>query len=134
MYHHFISKQFLLFLMTGGTSVLVNFASRILYNYKFDFSTSIILAYITGMVSAYILGKCFVFKHSQQTFSRSLIYFVLVNLVGLLQTWGISLLLAYYILPRENIVDYPLAIAHAIGLIFPVFTTFLGHKYFTFRS
>ena len=29
---------------------------------------------------------------------------------------------------------YPEAVAHAIGVVFPVFTSFIGHKYFSFRG
>nr|WP_302473940.1 GtrA family protein [Legionella sp. PL877] len=121
-------------MLTGGISLIVNFCSRILYNYSFGFSISIIFAYITGMVTAFTLSKLFVFRHGQQTFLRSIVFFILVNLMGLLQTLLISLILAYYVLPTMNISAYTHEIAHAFGLIFPVFTIFLGHKYWTFRS
>lgn len=114
--------------------MVINFVSRIYYNYEFDFSTSIILAYITGMFVAFILGKCFVFRDSKQPLLRSILFFILINSMGLLQTWIISLFLAHTVLPALSIKTYPLEIAHAIGLAFPAFSTFLGHKYFTFRT
>ena len=58
---------------------------------------------------------------------------MLVNLVAILQTWGISLLLAYHVLPAMGIRMYAPEIAHAIGIVVPVFTSYLGHKYWTFR-
>ncbi len=134
MIHHFKSKQFIAFLVAGAIAVTVNFCSRILYNYSFSFSTSVLLAYITGMVASFILAKLFVFKESQQTFMRSIVFFILVNLIGMLQTWIISLLLAYHVLPALGIKSFSLEIAHAIGLVFPTFTTYLGHKFWTFRE
>ncbi len=52
----------------------------------------------------------------------------------MLQTWFVSLFLAYHILPALGIKSFTLEIAHAIGLVFPTFTTYLGHKFFTFRE
>lgn len=134
MIHHFRSKQFIVFLMVGLISLIINFCSRIIYNYSFSFSTSIILAYVTGMIAAFTLGKLFVFKNSKQTLTRSIIFFILVNLVGMLQTWFFSLLLAYYVLPALDVQSHTRVIAHLLGLTSPMFTSFLGHKFFTFRE
>lgn len=133
MIHQFRSKQFLVFLMTGGTAAAVNFASRVLYNLWMSFSQAIVLAYITGMTTSFILAKLFVFKKSQKALHHSALYFLLVNLVTAVQTWMISMLLAYYALPAIGIHHYVTEIAHAIGLILPVFTSYLGHKHFSFR-
>lgn len=132
MFYYFKSKQFIAFLMAGAIAVTVNFCSRIIYSYSFSYSTSIILAYITGMVVSFILAKMYVFKTSRQTFARSVIFFILINLIGMSQTLLISLLFAYYLLPAMDIKS--LEIAHAIGLASPTFTTYLGHKFLTFRE
>ena len=52
MIGEFMSRQFLAFLLTGGTAAAVNFGSRILYNRWMDFSSAVVLAYLTGMVTA----------------------------------------------------------------------------------
>lgn len=106
MIKHFFTKQFILFLLTGGTAAAVNFGSRILYSQRFDFSTAVILAYMTGMITAFVLAKLFVFKKSQQSVHRSALFFVLVNLVAILQTWGISMGLAHYLLPSLGVTLY----------------------------
>lgn len=134
MFYYFKSKQFVVFLIAGTIAFTVNFCSRILYSHSFGFSTSILLAYATGMIASFILAKLFVFKESQQTFTRSIIFFILVNLIGMLQTLLISLLLAYYVLPAMDIKLFSLEIAHLIGLASPTFTTYLGHKFWTFRE
>lgn len=130
----FFSKQFLLFLFTGGIAAAVNFGSRILYNQITSFSVAILLAYITGMLTAFILAKLFVFKDTQNSVSKSAFYFTLVNLVAILQTWGVSMLLAYVLLPQIGISQYKNEIAHFVGVIVPVFTSYIGHKKWSFKE
>jgi putative flippase GtrA len=129
----FKSRQFLVFLLTGGTAAAVNFGSRIVYSQWLDFSAAVILAYITGMITAFVLAKLFVFKESQQSIHRSAAFFVLVNLVAVLQTWAISLGLAYYLLPSLGVTVFTQEIAHAVGVAVPVFTSYVGHKRWSFR-
>jgi putative flippase GtrA len=129
----FMSRQFLMFLMTGGTAAVVNFVTRLIYNQWMSFSSAVVLSYITGMITAFVLARLFVFKASTQTLSRSAGFFVLVNCLAIIQTWAISLLMAYYALPALGVQDYTLEIAHAVGIVVPVFTSFIGHKYWSFR-
>lgn len=133
MIQQFKSRQFLVFLLTGGTAAAVNFGSRIVYSQWLDFSAAVILAYITGMITAFVLAKLFVFKESQQSIHRSAAFFVLVNLVAVLQTWAISLGLAYYLLPSLGVTVFTQEIAHAVGVAVPVFTSYVGHKRWSFR-
>lgn len=133
MIKSFISLQFFVFLVTGGTAALVNFGSRIFYNNWFSFSVSIVMAYLTGMITAFVLAKLFVFRQSEQSLSKSIVFFILVNIVAVIQTWLISMGLAYYLLPRLHVVLYIKEIAHAVGVIVPVFTSYIGHKRFSFK-
>jgi putative flippase GtrA len=130
---HFLSRQFLVFLLTGGTAAAVNFGSRILYSRWLDFSAAVIVAYVTGMVTAFVLAKLFVFKDSKQAVHRSIVFFILVNLVAVLQTWAISMGLAYYLLPSMGVTAFVPEIAHAVGVAVPVFTSYIGHKRWSFR-
>jgi putative flippase GtrA len=129
----FMSRQFLAFLITGGLAAAVNFGSRIFYNQWMDFSVAIILAYLTGMVTAFLLARSFVFTDGSQSVQRSATFFVLVNVVGFLQTGAISLLLAYYVLPWAGITRFVPEIAHAVGVAVPAFTSYLGHKRWSFK-
>ena len=132
MIHQFKSRQFVFFIVTGGIAAAVNFGSRIVFNWWVSFSLAIILAYLTGMMTAFILAKLFVFKNSRQSLPRSGMLFVLVNLVAVVQTWLISMALAYYVLPAIGVQAFVHEIAHAAGLIVPVFTSYVGHKKFSF--
>ncbi|WP_092796057.1 MULTISPECIES: GtrA family protein [unclassified Janthinobacterium] len=129
----FASRQFILFLVTGGMAAVVNFGSRIIYNQWMSFSTAVILSYITGMITAYVLARLFVFKESQQAVHRSMLFFILVNAVAILQTWGISLFLLFYVFPAMKISAYSKEFAHAIGVLVPVFTSYVGHKRWSFK-
>lgn len=133
MSNPFMSRQFVAFLATGGIAAAVNFGSRILYNQWLDFSTSVIVAYITGMVTAFLLARMFVFTRSTQSVQRSMVFFIMVNGVAILQTWAVSMGLAYYVLPAMGMTLFVSEIAHAIGVAVPVFTSYLGHKHWSFR-
>ena len=134
MISHFMSRQFVIFLVTGGVAAAVNFGSRILYNQWVNFSIAVVLAYLTGMVTAFVLARYFVFTESNQSMQRSALWFVVVNIVAVMQTWVISMLLAYYVLPRMDLTQFIPEIAHAVGVVVPVFTSYLGHKRFSFKQ
>ena len=130
----FRSRQFLAFVATGGFAALVNFGSRIAYDRFVSFSVAIVLAYLTGMVTAFVLAKLFVFRDSAQPLHRSALFFVLVNVLAVAQTWLISVALAYWLLPALGVETYAKEIAHAAGVAFPVFTSYLGHRRWSFRG
>jgi len=128
-----VSRQFLLFLLTGGIAAAVNFFSRMLYQLVVNFSVAVVLAYVTGMITAFVLARAFVFGRSSAGTKKSFAWFALVNGLAILQTWGISIWLAYHMLPYFGIDAFRYEIAHAVGLVIPVFTSFIGHKYLSFR-
>jgi putative flippase GtrA len=128
-----MSRQFVIFLLTGGLAAAVNFGSRILYNQWVNFSVAVVLAYLTGMVTAFVLARYFVFTESSQSMQRSALWFVVVNFVAVIQTWVISMLLAFYLLPLMGCTRFIPEIAHAVGVVVPVFTSYLGHKRFSFK-
>jgi putative flippase GtrA len=128
------SPQFFKFLLAGGFAATVNFGSRIVFNHWMPFSAAIVIAYIVGMITAFILTKLFVFTDSVRPTWQSALFFILVNIAAVLQTWAVSLGLAYYVLPWLGISWHPKEIAHALGVVVPVFTSYIGHKKLTFKS
>ena len=133
MSNPFLSRQFLAFVVTGGIAAAVNFGSRIAYSLWVGYSSAIVLAYLTGMVTAFVLARAFVFRRSAQALHRSALYFTLVNVAAVAQTWLVSMALAYYALPALGITRHTLEIAHAAGVAVPVFTSYLGHRRWSFR-
>jgi putative flippase GtrA len=129
----FVSREFLVFLLTGGFAAAVNWGSRIVYNIWMPYSSAIIVAYITGMITAFILAKLFVFKSSTQSTGKSVFFFTLVNLVAVLQTWSVSVGLAYWLFPKLGMNWHDRDIAHLVGVAIPVFTSYVGHKRWSFK-
>ena len=130
---YFDSKEFLRFLYAGGIAAIVNFLSRIFFNLWFDFSTSVYLAFAVGLVTAFFFKKQFVFTEGKQPIMHSIGYFILVNIIGLLQTLAITMACFYYALPYLGIVKMTHEISHALGLIAPIITSYIGHKKLSFR-
>lgn len=128
------SKEFLSFILAGGFAAVVNFGSRFLYNIYMSYGNAVIVAYITGMITAFILTKLFVFQKSKHSTKKEFMLFSLVNMVAVMQTYLISVGLAEYLFPKMMFTFYPHAVAHAIGVMVPVFTSYFGHKYFTFKG
>ncbi len=129
----FFSRQFILFLVTSGVSAIANFSSRILFNHWLDYSQSIILAYAVGIVIAFFLARIFVFTDTAQNIRHSAFVFILVNMIGMFQTWAISMLCVLHVLPSVGVTVWVPEISHFVGLASLAFTSFLGHKYFSFR-
>lgn len=134
MITQFKSKQFVSFLFAGGFAAVVNFVSRFFYSKFISYGNAVILAYITGMIIAFVLMKLFVFEKSVHSTKKELFYFTLVNIVAFIQTYIVSVGLAEYAFPVIRFRFHPEAVAHAIGIIFPVFTSFIGHKYLSFKN
>jgi len=132
MIRQFFKIEFLVFLLIGGIAAAVNFSTRLIYNQWLDFSEAVILAYLTGMVVAFVLMRALVFPKSTQPISKSVGFFVMVNGVGILQTFAVSVGL-YYLLPLIGISRWAPEIAHGIGIAVPAFSSYVGHKRFSFK-
>ncbi|WP_077439503.1 GtrA family protein [Rhodanobacter sp. C01] len=129
-----VDRQFLLFLITGGLAALVNFFSRIGFSRWMDYTPAIILAYACGMITAFVLNRLFVFRHSINRLHHQMFWFAVVNLFAVAQTILVSLVLAELLFPRMGMTWHAESVAHGIGVLVPVVTSFLGHKHLTFRT
>jgi putative flippase GtrA len=122
-----------MFVLIGGLAATVNFLSRIFLNQFLSFSISVVVAYFIGMCIAFTLNKLFVFKEADSRTSWQAIMFVFVNLIGVIQTYLVSVALAEWLFPYWEVAWYPREIAHFIGISIPTITSYIGHKYLTFR-
>ena len=132
-------RRFVRFLMAGGLAALINFGSRFFYSLFVEFSTAVVLAFFTGLSTAFILNKLLVFTTSRNNLLQEMSWFTLINLLALAQTWLVSVYLALYlekVLPVTGQAGTELAqaIAHGAGILLPVITSYIGHKYLTFRE
>lgn len=129
-----IKKEFAQFLLVGGVSALVNFVARIFINRFVSFGVAVILAYVVGMITAFVLAKFYVFERSGRHHLHELRDFTIVNLFAVAQVWGISVGLAEHVFPAIGYTFYAPELAHLIGLGVPAVTSYFGHKYFSFRK
>ena len=127
-------RQFFRFLLAGGIAAFVNVTSRIGFSRFLRFELAVMAAYFIGMVTAYILSRRYVFLKTKQSVRRSFVIFTMINLFAILQTWLVSVGLRNQLLPivgSSALVDL---IAHSFGVMFPVITSFFGHKFLSFRD
>ena len=124
-------KQFLLFIISGGIAAFINILSRSILSNFLGFEISIIYAYLIGMIVAYILSRKFVFI-SNHNFKKSFFAFTVINLIAIVQTYFISIYFKENILPFFGIKFLNEFLSHSVGVAFPVFTSYFGHKYISF--
>ena len=129
-----VGRQFTMFVLVGGFAALVNVLSRIALNLVMPFEFAIVVAYGCGMTTAYVFNRFFVFTPSGRAIYDEYLRFTLVNLVAVVQVWVVSVGLALVIFPRLGFTWHPETVGHVIGVIVPVFTSYLGHRYFSFSS
>jgi putative flippase GtrA len=128
-----LSSQFVRFLFAGGIAACVNFCSRIVLNEWMPYAVAIVLAYFLGMITAFVINRVFVFTEANNQLHHQAAKFVAVNVAAVLQTLAISLLLARIVFPRVGFNWHAETVAHAVGIVVPVVTSYMGHKHWTFR-
>ena len=129
-----MTREFAAFVLVGGAAALVNFVSRIKLSLFMPYAVAIVVAYVIGMVVAFELNRHVVFRGAHEgARTKQAPRFVVVNLAGVLLTLGVSLLLARLVFPAAGMSWYPETVAHAFGIAAPVLTSYLAHKYWTYR-
>jgi len=128
-----IAGQFLRFTVAGGVAAAANYGSRFVFSVWLAFPVAIVLAYLVGMTTAFVLMRTHVFHGHGKPLRRQIAWFTVVNVAAVLQTLVISLLLARWFLPLIGVEQHLEAIAHLVGVVFPIGTSYLGHRYATFR-
>lgn len=128
-----IASEFLRFLVVGGIAACANFGSRFIFSIFFDYSFAIVLAYLIGMLVAFLLMRKHVFDARQKPLSPQVVKFIGINTLAVIQTLAISLLLARWALPSVGIQNHVEALSHLVGVIVPVVTSYFGHKLITFK-
>ena len=126
------ANQFARFLAAGGIAAAVNILSRIALNLMMSYEAAIVVAYLCGMITAYVLSKLLVFAPSGRTIHHEFLRFTIVNLVALAQVWIVSVGLARIIFPVIGFAWHAETLAHIVGVAVPTITSYLGHRYFSF--
>jgi len=134
MLNKFFSKQFLRFLIAGGIAASVNFAVGYSLQGLLPFHGDIVVGHLSGMLVAFFLFEQSVFEGTENSRVKSAPIFIAINGLALAQTWLVYYVLHQYIFPGAKFYFHPDVVARAIAIITPIFTSFLGHKYFTFKD
>jgi putative flippase GtrA len=129
---NFLDRRFARFLLTGGIAAAVNVVSRYFLSMAMEYRWAVIAAYLCGMTTAWILSRLFVFEGSGRSRAEEYMRFGIVNVVAAAQVWAVSVGLAEYVFPAVGLTWHPEDVAHVIGVVIPVFTSYLGHKHFSF--
>lgn len=127
-------KLFVGFVLASGFAALVNIGSRIAFNRWMPFSAAIVVAYICGMITAFVLTRLFVFRHAANALHQQAFWFTVVNIAAVIQTLVVSLALARWLLPAIGFHWHVDTVAHVCGVAAPVITSFIGHKHLTFPT
>ncbi len=128
-------RQFAVFLVCGGIAALANLGSRWGLSHFTSYSLAIVIAYVIGMATGYLLFKIFVFSsaHSGRSLSE-MVRYVVVNLIALVLVYAFSMLFRWIFLKVEILAPHAEDYAHFIGVMVPAVSSYLFHKYWTFSS
>lgn len=100
----YLNGVFAKFLLAGGLAAAANFASRLALQPFTGFKTAVVLAYLVGFVTAFVLNRAFVFPKSGKPLRHEIGWFFVFNLIA-----------------------FPIVVVSAIGLRDVVFGRFLPH-------
>jgi len=136
----FASKQFVVFLLVGGTAALVNFFSGALVRAYWTsypaYVAGVTLGFVLGTVVSFILNRRFTFKTSDQAMTSEAFRFAVVALGAVL----VSVAVASVVLWTWELVDRVLVtraqvetLGHICAIGLCTVYNFLAMKFFAFR-
>jgi putative flippase GtrA len=127
-------RRALRYLLFGGMAAAINWGSRFAWSLVLPFRFAVLAAYATGMVFAFVTFRRFVFDASGTGVGNQARNFIIVNLLGVAQTWILAVVMVDKVLPAVGWTFQPEASGHAVAIAAPVVTSWFGHRHFTFRA
>lgn len=121
------------YLIAGGIAALANIGSRWLLSLWLPFEFAVVAAFLVGLAAGFLLMRQFAFGSGRRSAQAQFVTYLGVNFFALLQTVVISSALLRVFLPAIGVHSYREGIAHVVGVVVPVVTSYFGHKRFTFR-
>jgi len=127
--------QFVAFVGVGGVAALANFGSRFVFATFVGFEASVLLAFWIGLVTAFVLNRRYVFSEARSsTWQTEAVRFLIVNLAGLVVTMVAAVLALRILDTMFGTTPVTEGAAHLAGLGATAVTSYLGHKFWTFRA
>jgi putative flippase GtrA len=127
-------RQFLLFLLVGGSAAAAQWLSRFIFSLALPYEAAIAAAFVVGLVIAFELNRRYVFPSAPSERRRQFSRFLMVNLLAFGLVWLISVAIGDLLLPRFLPRAVAHAVGHGLGIISPVALSFMLHKRYTFRE
>jgi putative flippase GtrA len=128
------SRQFVAFLIVGAAAALVNLLSRIFFSLFMIYEIAVVPAFVAGLTCAFILNRRYVFVDAAGDTRGQYVRFAIVNLLALVQVWLISVGLLRLVFPAIGFEWQAETVAHGIGVVSPILTSYFAHKYYSFRT
>jgi putative flippase GtrA len=126
-------RELVLFLLSGCIAALLNWMSRFIFSIWLPFEFAVVAAFLVGLTSGFVMMRLYVFNARGMQVIPQVSRYIFINMLALAQTLIISVVLAYWVLPNWGVIGHADAIAHLIGVLAPVITSYFGHKYLTFK-
>jgi putative flippase GtrA len=125
-------KRFASFIATSGISVMVNLTSRWLLSHVMPYEAAVSVAYLFGIITAFMLARMFVFSASDDNWLAQYGRFALVNAFSFLIVLGVSAGMLRLAMPSIGWELHAEEIAHLIGLASPAVLSYFMHKHYSF--
>ena len=125
--------QFVRYLLAGGVAALANYGSRFFFNAWVPFEFAVVLAYMIGSCTGFVLMRRFAFRGRTRPMGMQAFWYIAVNLLAVAQTVLVSSVLLHVVLPGMGVHEHAEAFAHAVGVATPLVSSYFGHKLLTFR-
>jgi len=130
----YFSQQFARFLVVGGIAVVLHWLSRFAFNAFMSYGWAIVLAYLVGILVAFVLNRAYVFPYSERSVEAEMFFFFLINIGAFPFVWVAAYVLGEWLFPAYMSQQAALALGHGIAILLPVFVNFALHKFITFQG
>ena len=84
--------------LVGGVALVCHWLSRFAFNVFVSYAWAIVLAYLVGILVAFILNKIYVFPYSQRSLNFEMSFFFLVNIAAFPFVWAVAYVLGEWVL------------------------------------
>jgi putative flippase GtrA len=128
----YLNGVFAKFLLAGGLAAAANFGSRLALQPVVGFNAAVVLAYLVGFLTAFVLNRAFVFPKSGKSLRREIGWFFLFNLIAFPVVVAAAILLRDYVFSRFLTRGLAETVAHGCAILVPVVFNFAAHRLVTF--
>jgi putative flippase GtrA len=128
----YFNGVFAKFLVAGGLAAAANFASRLALQPLTGFDLAVVLAYLMGFLTAFVLNRIFVFPKSGKPMRVEMAWFFLFNLIAFPVVVVSAVLLRDHLFSRFLPAALAETVAHGCAILIPVVFNFAAHRLVTF--